>query len=386
MKFIRFVIVSAVLLYSTVSWGRTFDAVYDTGRIDRIMQDAMTRGLIAGGVVLVGSASGTLFDKAYGMIGPGDSRPMTTDTVFDVASLTKVLATTPAIMKLADERELGLVDPLVRWFPEFAGTGKDDLLVMHLLTHTSGLDDVSFSHIASMQDVVAAAAAQRLKGEPGYRFHYADINFMLLGELVRRVSGVNLDRFVERYFYAPLGMNDTTFNPPQRLVVRCAATLDENGLPQFGLVQDGNSRTLGGVAGHAGLFSTAPDIGRFCMMLLGKGALGNGNRVLSQRAFDQMTAPYFSRGGKVVRGLGWDIASPFSSPKCSGFSEMSFGHTGYSGSSIWVDPERNLYVVLLTSRLEYRHVSEFNQLRGEVSSAAAGIFEQNERIASYSYH
>jgi CubicO group peptidase (beta-lactamase class C family) len=365
---------------------RLYDSAPDTGRIDRIMNDAISRGMIAGGVVLVGTDRGTLFDKAYGRVGPGESRTMTTDTVFDVASLTKVLATAPAIMKLAEEGALSLVDPVVRWFPEFAGSGKDGLLVVHLLTHTSGLDDISSTRVTSMQSVIAAVFAQQLKGEPGYRFRYADINFMLLGELVRRASGIGLDRFAERYFYAPLGMSDTMFNPMQRVAVRCAATLDSDGQPQSGLVQDANSRSLGGVAGHAGLFSSAADLGRYCMMLLGGGMSAEGSRVLTRRAFDQMTAPYFSRGGKVVRGLGWDIASPFSSPRCSEFSEMSFGHTGYSGSSIWIDPERNLFVILLTSRLEYRHITDFSHLRGDVSSAAAGIFAQNDLVASSRYH
>ena len=365
---------------------RSFDAARDTGRIDRIMQDAISHGLIAGGVLLVGSGDGTLFQGAYGQMGPGDPRPMTTDTVFDVASLTKVLATAPAIMKLAEAGELRLVDPVVRWFPEFAGTGKDDLLVVHLLTHTSGLDDVSSTQTVSMGSVVASAASQRLKGDLGNRFHYADINFMLLGELVRRVSGIGLDGFMERYFYAPLDMTDTMFNPPQRIAVRCSATLDEDGKPRIGIVQDANSRSLGGIAGHAGLFSTAQDIGRFCRMLLGGGMLGERGRVMTQRAFAQMVAPYFSRGGKVVRGLGWDIVSPFSSPRCSGFSEMSFGHTGYSGSSIWIDPENDLFVILLTSRTDYRHVSEFNRLRCDVSTTVAELFLQNSRVASSTYH
>ena len=388
MKIKCLVTIWIVLICSGISCadGISAGTVHDTERIDRIMQEAIAHGMIAGGVVLVGSGSGTLFEKAYGKTGPGDATlPMRTDAVFDVASLTKVLATAPSIMKLAEEGELSLVDPVVRWFPEFAGTGKDGLLVVHLLTHTSGLDDISSADITTMQGVVTAAASQQLKGEPGYRFHYADINFMLLGELVKRVSGIGLDRFAEHVFYAPLGMTDTTFNPPQRIVARCAASLDANNKPQYGVVQDSNSRMLGGVAGHAGLFSSASDLARYCMMLLGGGELA-GNRVLTQRALDQMTAPYFSRGGKVVRGLGWDIASPFSSPRGSGFSEMSFGHTGYSGSSIWVDPESNLFVILLTSRIEYRHVSDFNRLRGDLSTAVAGIFlphdVPHDRLAS----
>jgi CubicO group peptidase (beta-lactamase class C family) len=345
------------------------------------MQDAITHGLIAGGVVLVGNSSGTLLEKSYGRVGPGDAAGLVApDTVFDIASLTKVLATAPAVMKLAEAGELSLVDPVVRWFPEFTGKGKDDLLVMHLLTHTSGFDDIGVTTSNPLQSIIDGAASQRLKGEPGSRFRYADINFILLGELVRRVSGITLDRYAEHFFYAPLGMTDTGFNPSERIVARCAATLNSDNVPTCGTVQDYNARLLGGVAGHAGVFSSARDLARYCMMMLHGGELA-GHRVLSQRAVSQMTAPYFSRGGKVVRGLGWDIASPYSSPRGNGFSEISFGHTGYSGSSIWIDPENDLFVVLLTARLEYRHVSEFSRLRGELSTAVATLFAPPTHVA-----
>jgi CubicO group peptidase (beta-lactamase class C family) len=344
-----------------------------TAQIDRLIEGAMGRGVIAGGVVLIGNDTGTLFERAYGKTSlTPDAGPVRPDTIFDLASLTKVTATTPAILKLAEEGRLSLVDPVSRWLPEFVGKGKDDLLILHLLTHTSGLDDFPFSDVNPRQSAILGAAGEQPKGEIGSRFHYADINFILLAEIVSRVAGEGLDRYAARCFYEPLGMNDTGFRPAEK-TPRCASTLTAENVWLTGLPQDGPARQFGGVAGHAGLFSTARDLATFCRMLLGGGEW-DGKRVLSSRAVDQMTAPYFSRGGRVMRGLGWDMASPYSSPKGSGFSELSFGHTGYSGTSLWIDPQAGIFVVLLTTRLEYKKVSELNQLRADLSTLAARLF------------
>jgi CubicO group peptidase (beta-lactamase class C family) len=296
---------------------------------------------------------------------------MSLDTIFDLASLTKVVATAPAVLKLAEEGRLSLIDPVRKWLPEFAGKGKDDLLVMHLLTHTSGLDDFSLAVTHPMQSAVEGAAVQKVKGEIGSRFRYADINFILLGEIVRRVTGSSLDQFAQVAFFTPLGMTDTGFNPDREHAVRCSPTVGDHVL-HVGQVQDAMARQLGGVAGHAGVFSTARDLARLCRMMLNEGEL-EGKRILSDRAVRQMTVPYFSRGGAVVRGLGWDMASPFSSPR-SGFSEFSFGHTGYSGASLWLDPAEDTFVVFLSARLEYRRTKEFSQLRSELSTLAAELF------------
>lgn len=343
----------------------------DPARIDALMTDAIGRNLIAGGVVLVGSRDKVLFEKAYGRISPSpDAPPLAADAVFDIASLTKVAATTPAVLKLAEEGRLSLLDPLTRWFPEFIGRGKDAVLVLNLLTHTSGLDDMSLSSEHAIESAIAGAAAQKLKGEVGSRFRYADLNFILLAEVVRRATGAPLDLYTQASFYRPLGMSDTAFRPKDQ--GRFCATLSD-GVLLMGQVQDPLSRQLGGVAGHAGLFSTAGDLGRFCRMILSGGSL-DGKRVLEKRSVDQMTAPYFSRRGEVVRGLGWDISSPFSSPRGNGFSRVSFGHTGYSGSSIWIDPVSDTFVILLTVRLDYRNTHEFSRLRGELSTLAALLF------------
>ncbi len=343
----------------------------DPARIDALIGDAIGRNLIAGGVVLIGSRDKILFEKAYGRTSPlPDAPPMAVDTIFDIASLTKVAATTPSILKLAEEGRISLIDPVVKWFPEMAGHGKDAILVLHLLTHTSGLDDVQLYGESPMRSAIEGAASQRLKGEVGSRFRYADLNFILLAELVRRATGAPLDVYTQASFYRPLGMTDTGFNPNRD--GRFCATLTD-GRILMGEVQDPLCRQLGGVAGHAGLFSTARDLGRLCRMMLGGGVL-DGSRVLAARTVDQMTAPYFSRGGGVVRGLGWDIASPFSSPRGNGFSRISFGHTGYSGTSIWIDPASDTFVILLTARLDYRNTHEFSKLRGDLSTVASQLF------------
>lgn len=348
-------------------------------QVDRLMEDSMSRGLIAGGVVLVGNSHGILFEKSYGRVSAdSQSRPMSADTIFDIASLTKVVATTPSILKLAEEGKLSLMDPVKKWLPEFESRG--ELLIWHLLTHTSGIDDFSLSSKAPMQSAVEGAAAQRPKGVVGSRFRYADINFILLGEIVRRVGGLPLDQYASQRIYAPLGMNDTLFNPDQERMGRCSSTVVGEGSLITGHVQDYLSRQLGGVAGHAGLFSTAGDLGRFCMMILNQGEFA-GAKLISARAVEQMTAPYFARGGGVVRGLGWDIASPYSSPKGAGFSEVSFGHTGYSGSSLWLDPSADIFVVLLTSRLDYRHTRGLSRLRSDLSTIVAAQLSPQRALA-----
>ena len=363
--FFRTVICAVVLALASPSFGA------DVAKIDALLAEAISRNLIAGAVVLIGSRDSVLFERAYGHVSAlAQARNMSLDTIFDIASLTKVIATAPAVLKLAEEGRLSLLDPVVKWFPEFTGRGKDAILVLNLLTHTSGLDDIPLSSEHAMQSAVQGAADQRLKGEVGSRFRYADLNFILLAELTRRATGAGLDLYTLASFYRPLGMADTSFNPHDRR--SCSAALCYDRLLTVE-VQDQLSQQLGGVAGHAGLFSSAEDLAKFCRMMLNGGSL-DGHRVLAQRTVDQMTAPYFSRGGDVVRGLGWDICSPYSSPRGGGFSEVSFGHTGYSGSSIWIDPVSDTFVILLTARLNYSNVHEFGALRGELSTLASQLF------------
>jgi CubicO group peptidase (beta-lactamase class C family) len=339
--------------------------------VELLLERAINQNLIAGGVVVIGNHEGILSTSARGQLSPAPGAPLLNDrTVFDVASLTKVIATAPAVMKLLDQGLINLSDPLSRWFPEFAQAGHGDITILNLLTHTSGLEDFTVSQ-QSMEETVKRAAAQRYRSWGGVsRFHYADINFILLGELVRRVSGEPLDAFCRQQIYAPLGTRETTFLPSRDLSPEIAPT----SIYDRGVVQDPNARRLGGVAGHAGLFSSAYDLSRYARLMLGRGMIDD-RRILSAQVVAQMTTPYLCNGGSVKRGLGWDMESPFSAPKGSYFSEASFGHTGYSGSSIWIDPQQDLFVILLTRRLDYHDVRDFNQLRRDVSTVAAAAFQ-----------
>ena len=345
-----------------------------TVTIEFLLENAISCGLIAGGVVVIGNHKGILYNTARGRLTPATNAPLLNErTIFDIASLTKVFATTPALMQLLDEGRISLMDPLTRWFPEFEGTGREDITLLNLLTHTSGLDDITLTAVEPLKTAIQKAASQKVWKMPGNSFHYADINFILLGELVHRAAGVTLDRFCTDHLYSPLGMSNTMFLPPHELAASIAPTLGTGHELLVGIVQDENARYLGGVAGHAGLFSSASDLARFIRMLLSGGALDN-RQIISEKVVTQMTAPYFYSNGNVVRGLGWDIFSPFSTPRGSSFSEMSFGHTGYSGSSVWIDPQRDLFVILLTTRLDYRDKHHFNRLRNDISNLAMAVF------------
>ena len=344
--------------------------VLRSATIEQLLERAVAQNLIEGGVAVVGNHRGILSTTARGRLSSAaGSPPISERTIFDLASLTKVIATTPAVMKLLDQGRISLSDPLSRWFPEFAEPGREEITVLNLLTHTSGLDDVGVSSDQPMQSAIRKAAAQKYRSRPGNHFHYADINFILLGELVHRASGETLNAFCQEQIYGPLGTSQTMFLPPRDLAGMIAPTSGGG----CGTVQDPNARRLGGVAGHAGLFSSAYDLSRYARMILGGGVLDD-RRILSEQIVTQMTSPYVSDNGAVLRGLGWDMNSPFSAPKGSLFSQASFGHTGYSGSSIWIDPKQDLFVILLTNRLNYRDVHTFNQLRRDVSTVAAADF------------
>lgn len=369
-------IVLTIFFLSLPTFLLAADDLMDVGRavsIDVILENAIRRGLISGGVVVIGNHSGQVYSTSQGRLFPDATAPLLSErTLFDTASLTKVIATAPAIMKLLEQGKLNLLDPVTRWFPEFEGTDREEITILNLLTHTSGMDDVDITDNDPLRSLLEKVIIQNNGTLPGNRFRYADVNYILLGELVKRATQTTLDRFCAEYIYAPSGMAETTFLP-QSGFDTIAPTTGLNKTLKAGVVQDMNARRLGGVAGHAGLFSTGSDLNRFATMILNHGTY-NGTRVFTERVITQMTAPYFYNNGKIIRGLGWDINSPFSSPRGNHFSDMSFGHTGYSGSSIWIDPEQDLYVILLTIRLDYANIRQFNQLRSDISTLAVSVF------------
>ncbi|KAF0221321.1 MAG: hypothetical protein FD174_459 [Geobacteraceae bacterium] len=367
-----FAIASLLIFASVIPASEMLHESGHTDIIELLMERAVSSNLIAGGVVVIGDHTGILYTMARGRVDARAGAPLLGETtIFDVASLTKVIATTPAVMKLVDEGRISLSDPLTRWFPQFKRFGREEITILNLLTHTSGLGDFDLHRRQGIKTAIRKAAAEKHRERPGRLFNYADINFILLGEVVHRASGRSLDRYCREEIYRPLGAEQTMFAPPRNLNDPIAPTLGFS----RGVVQDANARRLGGVSGHAGLFTSAYDLSRFARFILGGGVI-DGRRILSERAVNQMISPRFYSNGAVVRGLGWDMESPFSAPKGSLFSDASFGHSGYSGSSIWIDPRRDLFVVLLTNRRNYRDTGELNQLRSNVSTIAVARFRR----------
>lgn len=352
-------------------------------RLDAIVEAAIAAGGAPGAVVIVGDRRGIAYEKAYGRraVEP-EPEPMTVDTIFDAASLTKVVATAPSVMLLVEAGRIRLADRVSAYIPEFARYGKDAITVRHLLTHTSGLrPDLDLADDWRGEDEAIRLATEEVPiAPPDTRVVYSDINFFLLGEIVERVSGLRLDAFARQHVFEPLGMRDTMFRPPEPLRPRVAPTerctpfgwpCEGPGMTMLrGTVHDPTARRMGGVAGHAGLFMTGPDLARFARMLLGGGAL-DGVRLFSPLTVARMTAPATAPAVPAIRGLGWDIDSPFSANRGDLLSPGSFGHTGFTGTSIWVDPGANLFVVFLSSRLHPAGKGDVTALRAKVATVAA---------------
>ncbi|MED6326859.1 MAG: serine hydrolase, partial [Verrucomicrobiota bacterium] len=297
---------------------------------------------------------------------------MKADTIFDAASLTKVIATAPAIALLIEQGKLGLDDRVEKWIPDFKKNGKGAVTIRHLLTHTSGLRPglslrPEWSGVAT---AIEKAKAESLTEQPDNKFIYSDINFILLGEIVRLVSGERLDLFVSKNIFQPLGMNDTGFLPPLAKRSRVAPTEQVGEVILHGEVHDPTARRMGGVAGHAGLFTTAADLGRFANMMLNGGSL-SGRRVFKNETVKWMTASHTKLPMKTKRGLGWDIASPYSSPRGNHFEVGSYGHTGWTGCSLWIDPATGTSVILMTSRTHPDGRGNVIALRRTVATLAA---------------
>ena len=338
--------------------------------IDGIVLDAIARHQMPGAVVLVGRGATTVWRKAYGnrALLPAEE-PMTTDTMFDMASLTKVVATTPAVMALVEEGRIRLTDPVATFIPEFARYGKAKITVRDLMTHTSGLrPDVDLGDEWTGHDAAINLAIEEVPtAPPGRRFVYSDINYFLLGEIVARVSHLPLDEFVKQRIFQPLGMRETMFTPPRALYGRIAPTQPAT---LRGVVHDPTARRMGGVAGHAGLFSTADDLAIYCRMLLGGGAIGD-KRVLAPLTVSRMTSPASPPVDGNVRGLGWDIDSSYSANRGEFLPLGSFGHTGFTGTSIWIDPATKVFVIFLSNRVHPDGTGDVTPARAKVATAVA---------------
>ena len=340
--------------------------------IDAAIERAIAAGKAPGAVVRLESG-GTVYQKSYGAKSVEPVLlPMTDDTIFDSASLTKVIATAPAIMLLAERDKLRLDDKVDHWITNFKAHGKGAVTIRHLLTHTSGLrpglsSKPTWSGLAKAIDL---AKEERLTAQPGTKFRYSDINFILLGEIVQLASGQLLDEFTSKHIYQRLGMRDTGFLPPFEQRSRVAPTERVDGEILHGIVHDPTARRMDGVAGHAGLFTTAADLSRFAQMMLNGGKL-NGRRIFKSETVQLMTSVHTPKGMKAKRGLGWDIDSPYSSPRGNHFKIGGYGHTGWTGGSLWVDPATRTIVILMTSRTHPDGKGNVIALRREVATLAA---------------
>jgi uncharacterized protein YbbC (DUF1343 family) len=337
--------------------------------LDSIVRDAIHDDQIPGAVLLVWHNGHTIYRKAFGNRALEPRRePMTVDTIFDIASLTKVVATTTAVMQLVEKGEVRLNDPVAKYLPEFAANGKDDITVRNLLTHFSGLRaDFDLNPPWEGRDAALRLAfAETPVYPPGSRFLYSDTNFIALGALVERVSGTTLDAYCARKIFAPLHMTRTRFLPPASWRRQIAPTeYDENGKMLRGVVHDPRARRMGGVAGHAGVFSTADDLSKFAQALL------NGSPVLSKEAVEKMSTPQQPPTATVLRGFGWDIDSPFSSNRGELLPVGSYGHTGFTGTSLWIDPTTRTFIILLANAVHPRGKGSAVALRSKVATAVA---------------
>lgn len=335
--------------------------------ISAIAGQEIVVGRVPGAVVEIGQHGTILYRDAFGSrMSPLGRTAMTPDTIFDLASLTKVVATSVAIMQLRESNKIELDAPVARYWPAFGRSGKESITVRELLTHFSGLPaDLNLSR--SWQGYTAALRMiedQKPLDGPGMHYRYSDVNFEVLGELVRRISGVSLDAYCRTRIFEPLGMAETSFKPPPSELSRIAPTTYTRGIIHVGEVHDPTAARMGGVAGHAGLFSTADDLAIFAQMML-SGGTWRGNRILSKRSVEEMTSVESPSGAMHLRGLGWDLGAPLRSSQNDSARIGSYGHTGFTGTMLWIDPTSTTFVIVLSNRT-YLKVGDAAPLRQQI--------------------
>jgi len=341
---------------------------------ESILNSAVQDHLIPGAVLIVGHHGKVVYRRCYGSrsLEPVQER-MTLDTVFDMASLTKPLMTATAVMQLYEQGKLSPNDPVSKYVPDFAANGKQDITIRQLLTHYSGLPpDISLADPwEGKQEAYTRAFAVKPIHPPGVQFVYSDVNFIVLGALVEKISGLTLDEYAQRFIIKPLGLTHTRYLPPVSWKPSIAPTQYDQGGMLRGVVHDPTSRRMGGVAGHAGLFSTGDDMAVYAQNLLDRLAGRPSHFPLSRIVLQKMVAPEQPATGTALRGFGWDIDSPYSGNRGTLFPVGSFGHTGFTGTSLWIDPVSDSYVVLLTNSVHPNGPKSITELRGKVADVAA---------------
>ena len=360
-------------------------------RLESLISTAIAAGKLPGCVLTVGRRDQVLLSRAFGhrQLVPA-LQPMTVDTIFDLASLTKPVATGTSVMLLIERGQLQLTDRVAHHWPEFGIRGKETLTLFDLLTHQSGLiaDNPLADYERGLDEAWRKICELPLRTPPRTKFIYSDVNFIVLGRLVERVTGETLASFVSREVFEPLGMSHTRFVPPAEWRHRTAPTGQRAGSWLVGEVHDPRAHLLGGVAGHAGLFSTAADLAVFAQMLLESGRFQDRQR-LRPETVTQMTRGYaiptlsgpgdppdsqqVSLQAETVRGLGWDRQSRYSHNRGHGWSEAAFGHGGFTGTVLWIDPKRDLFFVFLSNRLHPSGKGEVNRLAGDIGTVVSEL-------------
>ncbi len=346
--------------------GQTFSGA---AAMDALLNQAVRDDKIPGAVLVIGHEGKVVYRKAYGSRALLPKKePMTVDTVFDVASLTKVVSTTTCMMKLVEQGKVDINARVTTYLPEFQG-GNSPITVRQLMTHFSGFrPDLDLEPAWSGYETgIRRALIDKPANPPDAKFVYSDINFILLGEIVKRVSGLPENEYVKKILLDPLGMKESGYLPAASRIPRIAPTEQmKDGTILRGVVHDPTARYMGGVAGHAGLFSTADDLAKFCQMLL-----DGGGGLFSPETIRTFTTPHTPEGQPIKRGLGWDIDSPYSGNRGDLFPVGSFGHTGFTGTSIWIDPASKSYVILLANSGHPHLRKAITPLRREVATIAA---------------
>jgi uncharacterized protein YbbC (DUF1343 family)/CubicO group peptidase (beta-lactamase class C family) len=338
--------------------------------LDSTINQAIRDNRLPGAVLLVGHDNKVVYRKAYGERALIPSRePMTVDTIFDLASLTKIVATTSAMMKLYDEGRFSPDDPVTKYLPEFQG-GHSPITIRNLMTHYSGLrPDLDLDPVWSGYETGIQRALTDNPASPREtKFVYSDINFILLGEIVHRLTGMPEDEYVRKNVFAPLGMAETGYLPDAKLLPRIAPTEQQkDGSVLRGVVHDPTARFMGGVAGHAGVFSTADDLAKYCQAIL-----NGGDGIFKPSTIQLFSSPASPAGQTDIRGLGWDIDSRYSGNRGNLFpAGKSFGHTGFTGTSIWIDPGSKTYVILLANSVHPHAGAAITALRRSVATIVA---------------